>query len=220
LGAALLVATTTTLVLIFDRRTHEIIGASAKFGLAFMFLGCLAGLLMHESRTNSPFINLQLFKVRRFSFSALSLLIVAICYTLTGFLMPFYLQGILHLSPSVVGLLFMAPSILTVALAPVSGYMTDRLGPRVPRNARRRDYGRCARNRWYPADGFALVFTDVGDNFKRVHQWYFQSSQFHGDDRYDGQGTSRLRLIGESRHVWPGKYPRCRHREHVDGGGF
>jgi EmrB/QacA subfamily drug resistance transporter len=132
LGAALLVATTTTLVLIFDRRTHEIIGASAKFGLAFMFLGCLAGLLMHESRTNSPFINLQLFKVRRFSFSALSLLIVAICYTLTGFLMPFYLQGILHLSPSVVGLLFMAPSILTVALAPVSGYMTDRLGPRVP----------------------------------------------------------------------------------------
>jgi EmrB/QacA subfamily drug resistance transporter len=132
LGAALLVATTTTLVLIFDRRTHEIIGASAKFGLAGLFLGCLAGLLIHESRVKSPFINLQLFKIRRFSFSALSLLIVAICYTLTGFLMPFYLQGILHLSASAVGLLFMGPSILTVAFAPVSGYMTDRLGPRAP----------------------------------------------------------------------------------------
>ena len=46
--------------------------------------------------------------------------------------MPFYLQGILHLSASAVGLLFMGPSILTVAFAPVSGYMTDRLGPRAP----------------------------------------------------------------------------------------
>ena len=132
LGAALLVATTTTLVFIFDRRTHEIIGKSSKFGLAVLFLSCLAGLISHESRTKSPFVNFELFKIRRFTFSALSLLIVAISYTLTGFLMPFYLQGILHLSPSVVGLLFMAPSILTVALAPVSGYMTDRLGPRTP----------------------------------------------------------------------------------------
>ena len=62
----------------------------------------------------------------------MSLLVVAMCYSLTGFLMPFYLQDVLHLSPTKVGVLFMAPSILTVALAPVSGYMTDRLGPRIP----------------------------------------------------------------------------------------
>ena len=135
LGAALLVATTSTLVLIFDRRTHEIIGKSSTFGLVGLFVGCLAALIIHESRTESPFINLQLFKIRRFTFSALSLLIVSICYTLTGFLMPFYLQGILHLSPSAVGLLFMAPSILTVALAPLSGRVTDRLGPRAPATA-------------------------------------------------------------------------------------
>ena len=132
LGAALLVATTSTLILIFDRRTHEIFGASAKFGLGFLLVSCAAGLVIHESRTKSPFINLELFRIRRFSFSTVSLLIVAICYTLTSFLMPFYLQGILHLSASVVGLLFMAPSLLTVALAPLSGYMTDRLGPRAP----------------------------------------------------------------------------------------
>ncbi len=54
------------------------------------------------------------------------------CYSLTGFLLPFYLQDILHLSPTKVGLLFMAPSILTVALAPLSGYLADRLGPRIP----------------------------------------------------------------------------------------
>ena len=50
---------------------------------------------MHESRAKNPFVNLQLFKIRRFSFSVISLLIVAMCYSLTGFLLPFYLQDIL-----------------------------------------------------------------------------------------------------------------------------
>jgi EmrB/QacA subfamily drug resistance transporter len=132
LGAALLVATTTTLVLIFDRRIHEIVDSSTQIGVALLFLGSFAGLIFHESRTKNPFVNLSLFRNRRFSFSVVSLLVIAMCYALTGFLLPFYLQGILHLSATAVGLLFMAPSILTVAFAPLSGYMADRLGPRVP----------------------------------------------------------------------------------------
>jgi EmrB/QacA subfamily drug resistance transporter len=135
LGAALLFAITTTLVFILDRRTHQLIGSSTKFFLLAVFIGSLAAFLVHESRTQSPFVNLELFKIRRFSFSVVSLLVVSICYALTGFLMPFYLQDVLHLSPTQVGLLFMAPSVLTVALAPVSGYMTDRLGPRIPATA-------------------------------------------------------------------------------------
>lgn len=132
LGAALLFAITSILVFILDRRTHAILGGSMKIFLAVLFLGSLGGFLFHESRTKSPFVNLELFKIRRFSFSVLSLLIMSLCYTLTGFLLPFYLQDILRLTPTNVGLLFMAPSVLTVALAPVSGIMSDRLGPRTP----------------------------------------------------------------------------------------
>ena len=135
LGAALLFAVTTTLVFILDRRTHQLIGSSTKFFLLAVFIGSLAAFLVHESRAQSPFVNLELFKIRRFSFSVVSLLVVSICYALTSFLMPFYLQDVLRLTPTQVGLLFMAPSILTVALAPVSGYMTDRLGPRIPATA-------------------------------------------------------------------------------------
>jgi EmrB/QacA subfamily drug resistance transporter len=132
LGAALLFAITTTLVFLLDRRTQLIISGAAKIVLAVFFFAGLAAFLLHESRTKNPFVNLKLFKIRRFSFSVVSLLVIAISYTLTGFLMPFYLQDVLGLSPTQVGVLFMAPSILTVALAPLSGYMTDRLGPRVP----------------------------------------------------------------------------------------
>jgi MFS family permease len=132
LGAALLFAITSTLVFILDRRTQAILGGSMTIFLAVLFLGSLGGFLFHESRTQNPFVNLALFKIRRVSFSVLSLLIMSLCYTLIGFLLPFYLQDILRLTPTNVGLLFMAPSILTVALAPVSGTMSDRLGPRTP----------------------------------------------------------------------------------------
>jgi len=131
-GAALLFATTTALVLILDRRTLGVMGAEAKLASVGIFLACLGGLLFHESKTKSPFINFALFKIRVFGFSALSLLLVATCYAVIFFLLPFYLQDVLHLSPSFIGLLFMAPSITTVALAPVSGYLADRLGPRLP----------------------------------------------------------------------------------------
>ncbi len=132
LGAALLFAVTTTAVFLFDRRTQAMLAGFAKIFLAMMLLASLGGFLFHESRTKSPFVNLQLFRIRRFSFSVVSLLIIAICYSLTGFLMPFYLQDVLHLSPMQIGLLFMAPSVLTVALAPLSGSMADRFGPPLP----------------------------------------------------------------------------------------
>jgi MFS family permease len=135
LGALLLVATTSSLVVIFDRRSLQLVGANTKFAVVGLFLFCLAALLIHESKTKAPFINLALFRIRRFSFSILSLLIMAMCYAVVGFLVPFYLQGVLHLSPSAAGLLFMSPSILTIALAPLSGYFADRLGPRVPATA-------------------------------------------------------------------------------------
>jgi EmrB/QacA subfamily drug resistance transporter len=132
LGAALLFVTTSAVVLIFDRRTQQVIGGSAKALLALLFCASLIAFLFHEARAKNPVVNLALFKIRRFTMSVVSLLIVASCYTLTGFLMPFYLQDILGLAPTQVGILFMLPSILTVALAPLSGHLADRLGPRLP----------------------------------------------------------------------------------------
>ncbi len=132
LGAALLFATTTTLVLLLDRRTLTIMGTETKLALAVLFLGALSGFIIHELRTKSPFVNLSLFKRRIFSMSVLSLLIVSLCYSLVAFLLPFYLQDVLYLSPSFIGVLFMAPPIVTIVLAPLSGYLTDRVGPRLP----------------------------------------------------------------------------------------
>ena len=67
-----------------------------------------------------------------FFFSALSLLALAIVTSVLTFLLPFYIQDVLHYSPSFMGLLFLSAPILTIGLAPVSGRLTDRIGPRIP----------------------------------------------------------------------------------------
>jgi EmrB/QacA subfamily drug resistance transporter len=132
LGAVLVFVIMSTFLLVLDRRALEIVGAQAKVVFAAVFCAALVSFLIHERRTPSPFIDLSLFKVRMFSMAAVSLVIVSSCYVLTGFLLPFYLQEVLHLSPSFIGLLFMAPAAITLSLAPLSGAMSDRLGPRLP----------------------------------------------------------------------------------------
>jgi len=49
-----------------------------------------------------------------------------------GFVLPFYLQDILLLSPSFIGLLFVTAPVFTVTLSPVVGWVTDKVGPRLP----------------------------------------------------------------------------------------
>jgi MFS family permease len=131
-GAALLIALTIMLTLLLDRRSAEMIGAGQRALLPVAFAATLLGFLVHESRVVNPVMNLSLFRIRMFTFSVLSLFIISTSYSVIAFLMPFYLQEVLHLSPSVMGLIFLAAPIFTVTLASVSGQLTDRIGPRIP----------------------------------------------------------------------------------------
>jgi len=97
LGAALLFAITTTLVFIFDRRTHQLIGSSTKFFLSRSLLPVWRPFSRtsraREVRCQSGIVQNPPLQLQR-----CELVVVSICYALTGFLMPFYLQDILRLT--------------------------------------------------------------------------------------------------------------------------
>jgi EmrB/QacA subfamily drug resistance transporter len=131
-GTALLVVLTLLLTLVLDRRSAEAIGAGQPGIMLAVFVAGLVGFLVHERRTMNPVVNLSLFRIRMFVFSVLSLLLFATTSSLLNFLLPFYIQDVLHRSPSFMGLLFLSAPILTISLAVLAGHLTDRVGPRIP----------------------------------------------------------------------------------------
>jgi EmrB/QacA subfamily drug resistance transporter len=84
-----------------------------------------------EARTTHPLIDPQLFNNRLFSFGNLAGFLSFLAISTNAFLMPFFLQLALGYSPFEAGLL-MTPTALTIAVvAPVSGWLSDRTGPRL-----------------------------------------------------------------------------------------
>jgi len=110
----------------------------ARSGAGLLPLGALASsavffalLLYVERRDPAPLLDLSLFKVRLLSAGIASHFFVALSHTSTFFLLPFYLQGILHYTPTQVGLTIIFFSLVIVVLAPVGGWLADRLGSRM-----------------------------------------------------------------------------------------
>jgi MFS family permease len=107
-------------------------GAGEKGAMTLALVAALVGFVVHERRALDPVVNLALFRNRMFTFSVLSLLLIATANSALAFLMPFYLQEVLRLSPSFIGLIFLAAPVFTIACAALTGPLTDWIGPRVP----------------------------------------------------------------------------------------
>ena len=85
-----------------------------------------------ERRVPHPTIDLNLFRIRLFSSSALSSLFAWECVFATQFLMPFYMERVLGYLPSLVGLILMWIPLLMSITTPISGTISDRIGSRTP----------------------------------------------------------------------------------------
>jgi EmrB/QacA subfamily drug resistance transporter len=132
LGAILLVAATVALIASIDHRIMEAAGPAMRVVFIAGFVLIFGGFLYREMTCASPILDLSLFRIRMFSLSSLSLLLVGVAQVMIGFMLPFYLQDILHLTPSFIGLLFISAPIFTVSLSPLAGWAVDKIGPRLP----------------------------------------------------------------------------------------
>jgi EmrB/QacA subfamily drug resistance transporter len=93
--------------------------------------GLLTGFVVIESRVDTPMLDLKLFRNRQFTASSLAMLFNALARGAFTFVLVFYLQGPPRfLSPLTAGL-FLIPVSASLAVAgPISGYLSDRYGPR------------------------------------------------------------------------------------------
>jgi MFS family permease len=123
---------TVALILIVDQKSAALFSIVQRSFLALGFGATLWRFLIHEQRALNPIINLDLFKIRMFSYSAISLLAYSLADGVVGFVLPFYLQDVLHLSASFIGIIFLVPAFLTISLAYIAGHIADKIGPRTP----------------------------------------------------------------------------------------
>jgi EmrB/QacA subfamily drug resistance transporter len=84
-----------------------------------------------ELRARMPILSFGLFRDRLFSASMLSLFFITFSQSAISFLMPFYLQNVLHYSPSQMGWIIISNSAVIVMIAPIAGWLSDRLGSRL-----------------------------------------------------------------------------------------
>lgn len=84
-----------------------------------------------ETKVRYPLISFQIFQNRMFSLSLFTALLIFSSNFFVNVVIPFYLQNARGLSPSYAGLLMMVFPFTMVLGAPISGYLTDRLGPEI-----------------------------------------------------------------------------------------
>ena len=130
LGMVTLLLTVVSLILGLQQVAKSGVGLAAT--VAFLASAIFLGLLLHvERKVQAPLLDLSLFRVRMLTAGIVSHFFVVISHSSTFFLLPFYLQGILHFTPTQVGVTIIFFSLVIVFLAPVGGWLGDRLGSRL-----------------------------------------------------------------------------------------
>ncbi len=129
-GAVFFLGLTILITMLLDQKIAVVMGAGSQALLGVAFVGTLWGFIAYEKKTPNPMIDLSFFSVPAFGYGSVGLLMCCITQGLTTFVTPFYLQDVLKLSPTFMGIIFLVPSLLSMVLSPVSGAMTDRIGAR------------------------------------------------------------------------------------------
>ncbi|MGE5306931.1 MAG: MFS transporter [Alphaproteobacteria bacterium] len=105
-------------------------GANAALFLTFAIF--TAAFVALELQRPEPLLDLRLFKSRFFSAATASAMINYIGYSTLAFLVPFYLVDGMGYGATNAGILIMTMPITMMLCAPLSGWLSDRIGPRIP----------------------------------------------------------------------------------------
>ena len=102
-----------------------------KYSL-FLVIGGIVGILLFylvEKRAAFPLINLDLFKIKRFTFGNITAFINYGAFVSVGFILTLYLQYLKGYSPITAGLIVSVQSIVMILITPFAGRLSDKIDP-------------------------------------------------------------------------------------------
>ncbi|MBU1040495.1 MAG: MFS transporter [Proteobacteria bacterium] len=96
----------------------------ACLGLAAVAFPCF---VLWERRTSHPMIDLSLFRIWPFLSGNIVAFLAFMAMFSNAILLPFYLQGQLHLTPLMIGLVLSTLPLVMAVVSPISGYLSERM---------------------------------------------------------------------------------------------
>ena len=81
-----------------------------------------------EHRTAFPMLEFSLYHIPAFAIGNIAALLSFISLFCTNVMMPFYMQNVLHFTPSLTGYTMMAYPLIMAIVAPISGWLSDSIG--------------------------------------------------------------------------------------------
>jgi EmrB/QacA subfamily drug resistance transporter len=130
-GALLLLLVNTSFLYATNQLPHLGLGHPLVVTLLLASVMTLLLFIWNERRAQTPILSLSLFRNRLFTSGILSLFFISSTQAAIQFLMPFYLQSIMGFTPTQMGWIIIANSVVIVMVAPVAGWLSDRLGSRL-----------------------------------------------------------------------------------------
>ena len=101
-----------------------------EFFLIILVLVLFSMFIWRERIAENPLLDLSIFTNYSFSAFSLALFFNYVCIYMVIFVLPFYIQKILHYGPAITGLILTVSPLLMMIIAPFSGFLGDRLGSR------------------------------------------------------------------------------------------
>jgi EmrB/QacA subfamily drug resistance transporter len=132
LGVATLTGALTALVLALIEGNAWGWGSTTIIALLGGSAVLLAAFVLVELRVKSPMVEFHLFASRNYVGSNLVALIVTFAMMAQFFFIALYMQNMLGYSPLQAGVRFLPATLMIVAIAPLAGRLTDRIGARLP----------------------------------------------------------------------------------------
>lgn len=134
-GALLFALGLSTLLVAMKRTQDEGWTARPVLLLGALSLVTLAVLVRHTALHATPLLPLGLFREPAFAFGVLGAVVLYTVTFMLAYLLPFHLQQEASLSPARAGALMTAQPATMAVVAPLSGVVADRWGPRLPSSA-------------------------------------------------------------------------------------
>ncbi|MGZ7109126.1 MAG: MFS transporter, partial [Methanobacterium sp.] len=88
--------------------------------------------LIWESRYSNPLFDISIFKNLHITYSLIAAFLASLVLTGTIFLIPFYFELVMGYPSDFAGLIILIPSLVVIFIGPFSGYISDRMGSRIP----------------------------------------------------------------------------------------